>query len=109
MHDSVSYSVNLRIKLVALALAFCTACALGQYPADKPLGATAQSTPSYLKNAGIDQNLNHALPLTDHFRNENNNDVTLGSYFGHDQPSWPSCTSTAECSVRKSSTAWHHP
>jgi protein SCO1/2 len=54
-----------------------------QYSADKPLGASAQSTPVYLKNAGIDQNLNHPLPLTDHFRDENGNDVALGNYFGH--------------------------
>jgi len=75
--------VNPRTKLLALILAFSTPFAFGQYSADKPLGASAQSTPSYLKNAGIDQNLNHALPLSDHFRDENNNDITLGSYFGH--------------------------
>jgi protein SCO1/2 len=54
-----------------------------QYPADKPLGASAQAAPAYLKNAGIDQNLNHALPLADHFLDESGNDVALGSYFGH--------------------------
>ena len=84
MRDSVSYRVNLRNKLLFSALAFAPlTLSAQQYPADKPLGATAQSTPSYLKNAGIDQNLNHELPLTDHFRDENGNDVTLGSYFGH--------------------------
>ena len=84
MRDSVSYRVNLRNKLLFSALAFAPlTLSAQQYPADKPLGATAQSTPSYLKNAGIDQNLNHALPLTDHFRDENNNEVTLGTYFGH--------------------------
>jgi len=75
--------VKLRGKFLTLVLAFSTAFAYAQYSADKPLGATAQSTPSYLKHAGIDQNLNHPLPLADHFRDENNNDVTLGSYFGH--------------------------
>ncbi len=84
MHDSVSYRVKRSRKF--LALIFCLGT-LGlnaqQYPADKPLGATAQSTPSYLKNAGIDQNLNHPLPLADHFRDETGNDVTLASYFGH--------------------------
>ncbi len=54
-----------------------------QYAADrKSLGAAAQNTPEYLKHAGIDQNLNHPLPLADHFRDESGNDVTLGSYFG---------------------------
>ena len=76
--------MKLRGKLLIIFLALCTLSARAQsYSADKPLGAPAQSTPAYLKNAGIDQNLNHPLPLTDHFRDENNNDVTLGSYFGH--------------------------
>lgn len=76
--------MKLRSKLQIVVLALCTPFAIGQqYPADKPLGASAQSTPTYLKNAGIDQNLNHPLPLADHFRDEKNNDVTLGSYFGH--------------------------
>jgi protein SCO1/2 len=52
------------------------------YSADKPLGATAQQTPGYLKNAGIDQRLNSALPLGDHFIDETGQDVTLGKYFG---------------------------
>ncbi len=76
--------MNLRNNplLAALALATLTLSAQ-QYSADKPLGAAAQSTPPYLKNAGIDQNLNHPLPLTDHFRDENSKDVILESYFGH--------------------------
>jgi protein SCO1 len=80
--QSVFWSVNLRAKFLVLFLALSTG-AFAQYSADKPLGASAQSTPAYLKNAGIDQNLNHPLPLNDHFRDENNNDVLLGTYFGH--------------------------
>jgi len=57
----------------------------GAYSADKPLGSAAQKTPAYLKNAGIDQRLNSALPLADHFRDESGQDVTLGKYF-HDRP-----------------------
>jgi protein SCO1/2 len=54
-----------------------------QYAADrKALGSSAQVTPDYLKHAGIDQNLNHSLPLTDHFRDENGNDTPLANYFG---------------------------
>jgi protein SCO1/2 len=54
-----------------------------QYAADQtPLGAAAQNKPEYLKHAGIDQNLNHALPLADHFRDEAGNDTPLGAYFG---------------------------
>ena len=61
---------------------FCASISAQNYSADKPLGASAQSTPAYLKNAGIDQNLNHTLPLADHFLDENGKDVILGSYFG---------------------------
>src|SRR6185312_9747155 len=64
------------------ALAFCVAPALAQSPMQKPLGATAQQTPAFLKNAGIDQRLNSALPLSDHFIDETGKDVTLGKYFG---------------------------
>jgi protein SCO1/2 len=52
------------------------------YSADKPLGSTAQQTPGYLKNAGIDQRLGSALPLGDHFVDETSQDVALGKYFG---------------------------
>ena len=52
-----------------------------QYSAEQPIGAASQSTPTYLKNAGVDQNLNHSLPLTDHFHDEAGRDTTLGAYF----------------------------
>jgi protein SCO1 len=54
-----------------------------QYSADKPLGATAQSAPAFLKNAGISQNLGNQLPLGDHFLDPSGADVTLGAYFEH--------------------------
>ncbi len=38
-----------------------------QYSADKPVGTAAQSTPAYLKKAGISQNLGNQLPLHDRF------------------------------------------
>jgi len=63
-------------------LALCVSPALAQSPMQKPLGATAQQTPAFLKNAGIDQRLNSALPLGDHFIDESGKDVTLGKYFG---------------------------
>jgi len=65
-----------------LAISFTGAASAQQYSADKPLGATAQNAPAYLKNAGIDQRLNSALPLSDHFRDEAGRDVALGQYFG---------------------------
>jgi protein SCO1 len=71
------------LSVLPVILIFCVSSAVAQsYPADKPLGATAQQTPSYLKNAGIDQRLNSALPLGDHFVDETGQDVTLGKYFG---------------------------
>lgn len=63
-------------------LALCLSPALAQSPMQKPLGAIAQQTPAFLKNAGIDQRLNSALPLGDHFIDESGKDVTLGKYFG---------------------------
>jgi protein SCO1 len=70
--------------LTVLCTAFGTVLPIQgqQYPAEKPLGATAQNAPAYLKNAGLDQRLNSALPLSDHFRDEAGQDVTLGKYFG---------------------------
>src|SRR6185437_8233449 len=69
--------------LLFAALTGCVAPAWAQSPvAQKPLGTAAQQTPAYLKNAGIDQRLNSALPLTDHFMDEEGRDVTLGKYFG---------------------------
>ena len=69
------------LALTAGTLATPTADAQG-YSADKPLGAAAQSTPAYLRNAGIDQNLNRPLPLHDTFLDEQGAPVMLGKYFG---------------------------
>jgi protein SCO1/2 len=70
-----------------LALLFAFVCCFGvraqQYSAEKPLGATAQAPPAYLKNAGIDQNLNSPLPLQDSFRDSSGASVSLASYFTH--------------------------
>lgn len=82
--------MNLRCILLSVlfaALSLFTAPALTTvwaqaYSADKPLGATAQKAPAYLKNAGIDQRLSSALPLQDHFIDENGQDVALSKYFG---------------------------
>ena len=73
-----------KLAAILASLAFAAISARAQqYAADqKPLGATAQNTPEYLKHAGIDQNLNHPLPLADHFRDEAGNDTPLGAYFG---------------------------
>ncbi len=57
--------------------------ALAQYEADRPVGASAQSTPAYLKNAGIDQRLGGRIPLALHFRDSAGADAPLGTYLNH--------------------------
>jgi protein SCO1 len=57
-----------------------------QYSADRPVGTTAQQAPAWQKNAGIDQNLNHSLPLSDAFTDESGHSVQLGDYFHHNRP-----------------------
>jgi protein SCO1 len=69
---------RLCLLLVAVSLALP---ALAQYSADKPLGASAQSTPAYLKNAGLDQRLGTQMPLNLHFRDSTGADAPLGRYF----------------------------
>src|SRR5277367_1479439 len=54
-----------------------------QYSADKPVGTAAQSTPAYLKKAGISQNLGNQLPLNDRFIDSSGANVPLGAYFEH--------------------------
>jgi protein SCO1/2 len=73
---------RLFVLAVVAATYFVALASAQQYSAEKPLGAAAQKTPAYLKNAGIDQRLNSAMPLGDHFRDEAGQDVTLGKYFG---------------------------
>ena len=69
---------HLCLLLVAVSLAIP---ALAQYSADKPLGSNAQSTPAYLKNAGLDQRLGTQIPLNLHFRDSAGADAPLGRYF----------------------------
>lgn len=72
-----------RSSAVCFVLVASAAGAQAQgYSADKPLGAAAQSLPAYLRQAGIDQNLNRALPLRDMFVDEAGTQVPLGRYFG---------------------------
>ena len=53
-----------------------------QYNAEQPLGAAAQQTPAYLRNAGIQQNLNGTLPLHDRYTDETGKEIDLATYFG---------------------------
>jgi len=81
--------VRSRILLFVLALfgaALVAAPALAQYSADRPVGATAQQAPAWQKHAGIDQNLNHPLPLNDLFTDTSGRSVRLGDYFRDNRP-----------------------
>ena len=69
--------------VAAVVLAFVMPLGAQQYSPEKPLGASAQSTPAFLKNAGIRQNLGNQLPLSDHFLDSSGADVSLGTYFEH--------------------------
>jgi protein SCO1/2 len=69
---------RLCLFLVTVSLALP---ALAQYSADRPLGASAQSTPAYLKNAGLDQRLGLQIPLNLHFQDSSGADAPLGRYF----------------------------
>jgi protein SCO1/2 len=52
------------------------------YNAEQPLGASAQQTPAYLRNSGITQNLNGALPLHDLYTDETGKQLDLATFFG---------------------------
>jgi protein SCO1 len=69
---------RLCLLLVTVTLVFP---AFAQYSTEKPLGASAQSAPAYLKNAGIDQRLGTQIPLNLHFVDSTGADVPLGRYF----------------------------
>ena len=65
-----------------LILPFIQLCR-AQYSASKPGAITQQQgLPSYLKHAGIAQNLNRELPLGAAYVNSSGKPVTLGQYFG---------------------------
>ena len=65
---------------------FSAVSARAQYSADRPVGSSAQQAPAWQKNAGIDQNLNRPLPLSDSFKDESGHDVKLGDFFHDNRP-----------------------
>jgi protein SCO1/2 len=72
--------------LAVVGLLVAGASAFGQLAdGGKPLGATAQALPQYLKNAGLEQRLNQPLPLMADFVDETGKTVMLGQYF-HQRP-----------------------
>jgi protein SCO1/2 len=71
-----------RLLCLLIAGGMSMAASAQQYSVEQPLGSVAQHKPDYLKNAGIEQQLNRPLPLGDRFVDETGKPVTLGSYFG---------------------------
>jgi protein SCO1 len=72
-----------RLCLLLAVIGFVIPALAQQYSADKPLGASAQSTPAYLKNAGIDQRLGTQIPLNLHFTDSAGAGAPLGKYLGN--------------------------
>ena len=66
--------------IVAAAILATTATAFAQGLA--PAGEPASARPGLLGKVGIDQRLNHQVPLDLVFTDENGREVTLGQYFG---------------------------
>lgn len=77
---------RLSVLTVVLLGAACALPASAQYSADRAVGASAQQAPAWQKHAGIDQNLNHTLPLADTFTDESGRTVKLGDYFKDHRP-----------------------
>jgi protein SCO1 len=70
----------LRRLCLLLVVASLALPAFAQYSADKPLSASAQSVPSYLKDAGLEQRLGTQMPLNLHFRDSTGTDAPLGKF-----------------------------
>ncbi len=78
--------IRVRTPTICFALMLAACSARAQYAADRPVGAAAQQAPAWQKNAGIDQNLNHPLPLNDTFTDESGRNIRLGDLFSHNRP-----------------------
>jgi hypothetical protein len=70
----------LRRLCLLLVVASLALPAFAQYSVDKPLSASAQSVPSYLKDAGLEQRLGTQMPLNLHFRDSTGTDAPLGKF-----------------------------
>jgi protein SCO1 len=69
------------ISALCIALAFCLTIQAQTYSAEKPLGMTAQQTPSYLAHAGIEQRLGQPLPLDAVFTDSTGQTGPIRSWF----------------------------
>lgn len=73
-------------RFLLLAILSIALAAHGQqYSGEQPaIGQAAQERPSYLKHTGIEQHLNHPLPLNTVFTDEQGNTAALGHWIGRE-------------------------
>ena len=85
-HTSSSIGFNLRLgsSLAALLMACFSPLCQAQYGGARnpSMGTVSNGLPTYLKHAGIAQNLNRKLPLSAAYVDSTGKPVTLGDYFG---------------------------
>jgi protein SCO1/2 len=77
-------SLRLSALITALLLAGFSPLCQAQYGGARnpSMGTTSSGLPTYLKHAGIAQNLNRKLPLSAAYVDSTGKPVTLGDYFG---------------------------
>ena len=78
------FAKNRSSSLLAMLFAFAALAShlfAQGYSAEKPLGATAQQTPSYLAHAGVEQRLGQPLPLTAVYTDETGRTAPLSTWF----------------------------
>jgi protein SCO1 len=82
--SSFGFSLRLAALLAALLLAYFSPFCQAQYGGARnpSMGSVSGGLPTYLKHAGIAQNLNRKLPLSAAYVDSTGKPVTLGDYFG---------------------------
>lgn len=85
-HDDIPVCavVSRTVKTFLVAVILCGALAAqGQYSSEQgAMGKSAQQLPSYLQHAGIEQHLNHPLPLNAVFTDETGSIAALSHWMG---------------------------
>jgi protein SCO1/2 len=71
-----------KVMLIAVILFGTPLGYAQQYSADRPIGLAAQQLPSYLQHAGIEQHLNHSLPMNAIFTDEQRSTAALSHWIG---------------------------
>ncbi|HET9101184.1 MAG TPA: SCO family protein [Acidobacteriaceae bacterium] len=81
--SSFVFSLRLGTCVAALLLICCTPLCQAQYGGARnpSMGTASNGLPTYLKHAGIAQNLNRKLPLSAAYLDSTGKPVTLGQYF----------------------------